>query len=153
MVRLEQSVHIAGTKTRRKLSNLLTGLYTTGTLSGRESFARKAGMSPGESEWNELIDNLGGTNYAGGSMKERGTDYWVEPNTGATNESGFSALPGGFRYRDGKFFDFGFSGYWWTSKEYSSARAYFIMLYYNESVLNYFNNTKQNGFSVRCIMD
>ena len=71
-------------------------------------------------EWTELTTFLGGEDIAGGKLKETGLTYWVEPNTGATNESGFTAFPGGFRYFDGKFFDFGFSAYWWSSGEYSS---------------------------------
>ena len=52
---------------------------------------------PSNAEWQELFDHLGGTNSAGGSMKESGTSHWTAPNTGATNASGFTALPGGQR--------------------------------------------------------
>jgi uncharacterized protein (TIGR02145 family) len=106
---------------------------------------------PSDAEWTELAKYLGGEEIAGGKLKEAGIVYWVEPNAGATNESGFSAFPGGFRYYDGKFFDFGFSGYWWTSGEYSPTRAYFRFLYYSEIILYRFNNNKKNGFSVRCL--
>ena len=108
---------------------------------------------PKDEEWSELADFSGGEGIAGGRLKETGTTYWVDPNFGATNEFGFTALPGGFRYYDGKFFDFGFSGYWWSSGEYSDARAYFRFLYYNESTFYRFNNDKKNGFSVRCLKD
>jgi uncharacterized protein (TIGR02145 family) len=80
---------------------------------------------PSDEEWTKLTNYLGGEMYAGDRLKEIGTDYWVSPNTGATNESGFTALPGGFRYYDGLFHDFGFSGYWWTSTEYAATRAFF----------------------------
>ena len=50
---------------------------------------------PSKAEWDELIANLGGASIAGGKMKEEGTDHWFDPNTGANNESGFTALPGG----------------------------------------------------------
>ena len=108
---------------------------------------------PSDEEWTELSTFLGGEEIAGGKLKESGITYWVEPNTGATNEDGFTAFPGGFRYYDGKFFDFGFSCYFWTSTEYSGARAYFRFLYYNEIILYRFNNNKRNGFSIRCIKD
>lgn len=106
---------------------------------------------PTDEEWTILTDYLGGETVAGGKMKETGTTFWVDPNTGATNSTAFSAFPGGFRYHDGKFFDFGFSAYWWTSTEYIPGVAWFRFLYYNESTLFRFNNQTRNGFSVRCI--
>lgn len=106
-----------------------------------------------DEEWNSLITCLGGEGVAGGKLKETGVDYWVDPNIAASNESGFSALPGGFRYYDGKFFDFGFSGYWWASGEYSQSRAYFRLLSSEDSVVFRFDNVKKNGFSVRCVKD
>lgn len=108
---------------------------------------------PGDDEWSSLTTLLGGENIAGGKLKEPGLTYWVEPNAGATNESGFSAFPGGFRYSDGKFFDFGFSSYWWSSKDYSGSRAWFRFLYYSDGNIYRFNNDKKNGFSVRCLKD
>jgi uncharacterized protein (TIGR02145 family) len=108
---------------------------------------------PSDEEWTRLTDYLGGQIYAGDRLKETGTDYWVSPNTGATNDVGYTALPGGLRYHDGIFHDFGFSGYWWTSTEYSSTRAYFRYIDYEYSELFRFNNLKKIGFSVRCIRD
>ena len=58
---------------------------------------------PPIAEFNELDVLLGGSNYAGGKLKEAGTSHWAEPNAAATNESGFTALPGGFRYDYGNF--------------------------------------------------
>ena len=106
-----------------------------------------------DAEWSVLTTYLGGESVAGGKMKETGVDYWVEPNVGATNDQGFSALPGGFRYYDGKFYDFGFSGYWWASGELSASRARFRYLSSDDSVVFRFDNLKKNGFSVRCIKD
>ena len=108
---------------------------------------------PTDEEWTKLIKYLGGESYAGDRLKETGTDYWVSPNTGATNESGYTALPGGLRYHDGIFHDFGFSGYWWTSTEYSDTRAFFRYMDYEYSNVFGFNNSKNIGFSVRCIRD
>jgi uncharacterized protein (TIGR02145 family) len=106
---------------------------------------------PTDAEWTTLTDYLGGENVAGGKMKEHGTTYWVSPNAGATNESSFTGLPGGFRYHDGEYFDFGFSGYWWSSTGYSDARAYFRFLYHEDRSIFRFNNDKKIGFSVRCL--
>jgi uncharacterized protein (TIGR02145 family) len=108
---------------------------------------------PTDEEFTILTNHLGGEMTAGGKMKVPDVTFWVDPNTGATNTSGFSALPGGFRYFDGKFFDFGFSGYWWSSTEYVASIAWFRFLYYNESSLFRFNNQMRNGFSIRCIKD
>lgn len=52
---------------------------------------------PNDTEWAILINYLGGENVAGGKVKESGTTHWASPNIGATNETGFAALPGGSR--------------------------------------------------------
>ena len=71
---------------------------------------------PGDAEWTELTDYIGGTSVAGGKMKETGTTHWNSPNTGATNESGFTALPGGRRdSSNGAFSNVGYYGYWWSA--------------------------------------
>jgi uncharacterized protein (TIGR02145 family) len=106
-----------------------------------------------DAEWTALTTYLGGESVAGGKLKETGTTYWVDPNSGATNELGYTALPGGFRYYDGKFFDFGFSGYWWSSEESSESRAYFRFMYFDDSNFYRFNNAKKMGLSIRCIKD
>jgi uncharacterized protein (TIGR02145 family) len=108
---------------------------------------------PSNMEWGTLVDYLGGEVMAGNRLKEAGTNYWVGPNTLATNESGFTALPGGFRYQDGLFHDFGFGGYWWTSTQQSTSRLYFRHLYYEDFKVFTFPNLKKNGFSVRCLKD
>lgn len=86
-------------------------------------------------------------------MKETGNTHWNSPNTGATNSSGFTGLPGGYRYTDGTFGFIGYSGYFWSSSEYSIADAWVRALYY--SYANVFRDyfTKGLGFSVRCLKD
>jgi uncharacterized protein (TIGR02145 family) len=108
---------------------------------------------PGDAEWTILTNYLGGEGSAGGKLKEKGTSFWVGPNTGATNESGFTALPGGLRYHDGSFHDFGFSGYWWTSTGLSQERSFFRYLDYEYSNIFRFDNLNRIGFSVRCVRD
>jgi uncharacterized protein (TIGR02145 family) len=70
---------------------------------------------PSEADWNELITFLGGQHYAGGKLKETGTLHWISQSQGTTNETGFTALPGGCRYLDGTFRDLREYGYWWMS--------------------------------------
>ena len=80
---------------------------------------------PTDDEWTTLTDYLGGENVAGGKLKETGTTHWLSPNTGATNSSGFTALPAGFRYYVGVSFNrLGLSTYWWSATAYSSAYAW-----------------------------
>jgi len=108
---------------------------------------------PSDAEWTELTDYLGGESVAGGKLKETGTTHWASPNTGATNETGFTALPGGFRLSNGTFNDIGYLGYWWSATEYNATYAWYRSMYYNLS--NVFRNydDKEVGFSVRCVRD
>ncbi len=109
---------------------------------------------PSNNEWTVLIDYLGGSDVAGGKMKTTGTTHWNSPNTGATNESGFSGLPGGVRdYYYNEFFDCTYSGRWWSSVEYSSIYAWYLILGYDAAVLNMTYYHKEEGGSVRCLMD
>ncbi len=108
---------------------------------------------PSDNEWKVLIDYLGGGEVAGGKMKTTGTNHWNNPNTGATNSSGFTALPGGCRYTDGSFYGLSYYGYWWSSSEYDASYAWGRYLYYSSAdVLRYFYD-KSSGFSVRCLKD
>jgi uncharacterized protein (TIGR02145 family) len=109
---------------------------------------------PTDAEWTTLINYLGGESVAGGAMKEAGTAHWISPNTGATNSSGFTALPGGGRdYSDGTFDGLGLVGYWWSATEVSATGAWFCYLYFNGPNAYLYDHDKQNGFSVRCLKD
>jgi len=95
---------------------------------------------------------------AGGKMKETGLDHWNSPNTGATNESGFTGLPAGFRINSGDstnmyYHQLGLYGYFWSSSESSSLGAWGRLLYYNYSSVLRYDYGKQIGFSVRCLGD
>ena len=105
---------------------------------------------PSDGEWTTLTDYLGGMSIAGGKMKEEGTTHWSSPNAGATNESGFSGLPGGFRTSNGTFYNLGNIGYWWSSTE-SGANAWYRYLSYNDVNVNRSNLDERLGFSVRCL--
>lgn len=112
---------------------------------------------PTDAEWSTLSTYLGGDSVAGGKMKtkgtiEAGTGYWRDPNTSASNESGFTGLPGGFRALDGAFTSLGFYGYFWTSAE-SGAGALFLLLHYVNATVGQSINDKKLGFSVRCVKD
>jgi uncharacterized protein (TIGR02145 family) len=106
---------------------------------------------PTVTEWDALVANLGGVEVAGGKMKS--TQYWQSPNTDATNESGFSGLPGGSRYL-GEFIDIGYYGDWWSSTELNNNDVvwYRNLLYLHGASFNY-TSVKRNGLCVRCLRD
>ena len=109
---------------------------------------------PNDEEWNTLIDYLGGSEIAGGKMKEAGTVHWQSPNTGATNESGFSAVPSGYRTLSGS--EFLFSGqrsYYWSATNAAIIDARNFSLNYRSAEIYNVGSNKKWGFSVRCIRD
>lgn len=106
---------------------------------------------PTDAEWTTLTTFLSNN---GGKLKEAGTAHWPIPNTGATNESGFTALPGGWLGFSGSFSDIQYTGYWWSATQNNSLSAWERELYYgNTTVGRNGSNSKFVGLSVRCIKD
>jgi uncharacterized protein (TIGR02145 family) len=93
----------------------------------------------------------------GGMMKEPGTEHWNDPNTGATNESGFNALPSGRRSSSGHYNRMGTHSYFWSSTEYYDEPQWRFgqtrELHYNRSEVNLEIGGKEKGFCVRCVRD
>ena len=108
---------------------------------------------PTDTEWTTLTTKLEGESVAGGKMKSVGTTLWTTPNTGATNSSGFTGLPGGFRDYDGTFYYIGNYGFWWSSTQNGTTDAWFRFLNYNDGNAYRVSLNKKNGFSVRCLRD
>jgi uncharacterized protein (TIGR02145 family) len=107
---------------------------------------------PTDAEWTTLTTFLGGESVAGGKMKSIGTTLWTSPNTDATNSSGFSAPPGGYRSGGiGTFSYIGNYGLWWSSSEYITAYAWYRSLNYFNGIASGFNNNNDHGYSVRCL--
>jgi len=106
---------------------------------------------PSDAEFITLATSLGVDSLAGGKLKESGSINWFIPNTYATNSTGFSALPYGYRYYNGSYQNLGYSGNWWSSSEYSTASARYFYLVYNKGNTGRNNIDKQYGLSVRCI--
>lgn len=110
---------------------------------------------PGIADWDTLINYLGGIYVASGKLRESDITHWRPPNIGATNESGFTALPG--CYRDNSFGEFkeqiGDFGLYWSSSELNNYNNYYISLdaYINE-VFRY-DDQINLGISIRCIKD
>jgi len=128
-------------------------LYNWYAVNDSRSIAPAGWHVPSDAEWQKLVDYLGGASVAGGKMKETGTTHWKSPNTGATNESGFAALPGGYRYYNGTFATQGYYAYFWSSTESSSYTAWYRVLYYDTSRVSRAHYSRQAGFSVRLVRD
>ncbi|MBP6978994.1 MAG: FISUMP domain-containing protein [Bacteroidales bacterium] len=104
----------------------------------------------GDPEW----DKMGVRGYdAGGNLKEPGTVHWIPPNEGASNSSGFTGLPGGYRITTGEFGNSGSDGYFLTSSQYDSTRSWSRLLCYYTMQLSRPFYLKKVGFSVRCLKD
>jgi uncharacterized protein (TIGR02145 family) len=148
-------------------NDAVTYKATYGALYNRYSITDKlcpeSWHVPSSDEWETLATFLGGQRIlpsnsyivAGGKLKEAGTSHWTSPNTG-TNESGFTALPGGCRDDSGSFCYIKDYGYWWTS----SRRMWDWGLYGNIYIYMYYSSNDvsigetpwfKEGFSVRCI--
>lgn len=96
------------------------GIYDAASLANpalRKKLAPTGWHVPTDAEWTTLTTCLGGITIAGGKMKETGTAHWQSPNQDATNSSGFTGLPGGYRFSYGSFNFIGNYGFWWSSSE------------------------------------
>ena len=127
-------------------------LYNWYAVNDSRNLAPEGWHVASDSEWTVL------TSYPGVNLKERGTQHWYPPNTGANDNNGFTALPGGSRNFDGPFpvdslTGIGYDGSWWTSTSVDSANAYYRGMRYN--VTDAFRGTanKNYAFSVRCVKD
>ena len=110
---------------------------------------------PDNSDLITLSDFLGGRDLAGGHLKEKGTDHWISPNTGADNSTGFTALPGGIKnyFPEEPFFGYiGYFGFWW-SRSVKDDYPYSITMYNTLTMLNNITTDKRQGLSIRCIKD
>jgi uncharacterized protein (TIGR02145 family) len=128
-------------------------LYNSYAVKDNRKIAPTGWHVPSDQEWTVLTDYFGGESIAGGKLKETGTEHWYNPNTGATNESGFTGLPGGFRYNAGWFDDIGRSGSWWTSTEDVRGHSWERWLYYGSPEVDRSVDNEALGFSIRCIKD
>ena len=137
-------------------------------MAGRvESIANPSGVKgicpegwhlPSEAEWLQLSNYLNGSGDDGGVLKEEGTLHWESPNTGATNEFGFTALPGGYRGDASSFTKIKTNGHWWstTADNGNSCARYFYLSHGNANAEIFYEKNTQNkgwGLSVRCVRD
>jgi len=134
------------------INNPLYGaLYNWYTINDNRGLCPKGWHVPTQAEWIILRTYLGGTEAAGGKMKSY-SDLW-NLNTGTTNASRFSGIPGGGRNNYGDFYSKGQYGHWWSSNSISEIGARIFWLSFSQPALNQNSSNKINGYSIRCIKD
>jgi uncharacterized protein (TIGR02145 family) len=135
---------------RTTFSNTYGALYNWSAINSRK-LCPSGWHVPSDAEWTTLTTYLGGVVIAGGKLKESSVTFWNYPNVAATNESGFTALPGGWRMTNGEFWNVGYAGVWWSATQRTTSSAWGLIIYSNYSEA--FSSTYNNhwGLSVRCI--
>ncbi|MDC1050965.1 FISUMP domain-containing protein, partial [Candidatus Marinimicrobia bacterium] len=132
--------------------NIYGNLYNWWVTNDERDVCPVGYMVPSNQDFQELGEYLGGNDVAGGKMKEEGFEHWASPNTGATNESGYTALPGGFRtVGGGSYLSVGTYGFIWSSTESNDNDGVSRRLDSDREDLQESINSKQDGFSIRCI--
>jgi uncharacterized protein (TIGR02145 family) len=128
-------------------------LYNWYAVNDQRGLAPVGYHIPSDAEWTELENCLGGSDVAGGKLKEAGIAHWFSPNEGATNSSGFSGLPGGYRVSNG-YGGIRINGTWWSSTEFDTTNSWYSGdMYYGNTGIGRDIGSKVDGFSVRCVKD
>lgn len=130
-------------------------LYNWHTINDNRIICPKGWHIPTLKEWKELEEYLGGGKLAFDKMKEPGTSHWKTSNESASNDSGFTSLPSGFRLYNGNFDEIGINAPWWTSTEKDSQFAYPYAVIGGTDIHRLKSNgfSKNVGFPVRCLKD
>lgn len=128
-------------------------LYNWHAVADSRNIAPIGWHVPTDAEWDILKNYLGGGNVAGGKMKEVGITHWQTPNTDATNSSGFTGLPGGYRSNQGSFIDMTIREYWFSSTQFDAINAGSRAVVYNSGYIDISPNDKKIGMAIRCIKD
>lgn len=133
---------------------LYGGLYNWYTVNIGK-LAPKGWHVPTDEEWTKLTDFLGGKNVAGKYLSEKGSTHWDSPNSESTNESGFTALPGGCMTTNGEFNFIGSGGLWWSSTidQYYERFSWYRVIHSGSSIVERSAGFKEFPMSVRCIRD
>ena len=133
--------------------NTLGKLYNWYAVNDARGLAPTGWHVPTDAEWTTLTDCLGGEIIAGGKLKETGTSRWNSPNAGATNSSGFSAVPGGCRAFFVAFNTIDYFGFWWSTTVDDTTNTWGRSLLFNSASINSGKGYKGNGCSVRLVRD
>ena len=136
------------------VSTIYGKLYNWYAVADSRNLCPSGWHVPSDADWTILTTYLGGESVAGGKLKEIDTTHWKSPNTGATNETGFTALPGGqFSLFSGTFDGIGSYTAWWSSIESYPDLVWFRGLHYNSKIVTLSYSIKKTGLSVRCLKD
>jgi uncharacterized protein (TIGR02145 family) len=127
-------------------------LYTWYAVTDNRNVCPNGWHVPTHTEWTTLNNYLGGNNISANKLRETGTAHWIAPNAGATNETGFTALPSGYRDGGVYFGNIGEVAEWWSSTEFSAGSIYYWEIY-NGNLWNHESGLGSIGFSVRCLRD
>lgn len=135
------------------ISAVYGNLYNWNAVKDSRGLAPAGWHVPSRGEWDTLQSWVGSN--AASKLKESGTVHWNLPNSDATNESGFSALPGGWRLNLGNYFYIGTNGYWWTrSNDYlGGGFAYSCGMNSDSTRVETLATITNFGLSVRCVKD
>lgn len=128
-------------------------LYTWYVVNDSRGVCPTGWHVPTTAELETLRDFLGGKDVAGGMLKETGSNHWNSPNTGATNSTGFTALPGGRRDGGGNFQELGNLSCCWNSNQSDNYNAFNFFMAYNHAEVNLNPGSSRYGLSIRCIKD
>ncbi len=135
-------------------SSIYGGLYNFYVVSdtNRLNICPMGWHVPTSDDWDTLNQFLLNIGNVGGQLKEEGFAHWMPPNTGASNSSGFTALPAGYRDIDGTFKLVGYQTYWWSSNQ-SPNNIKALHLYHDSQFAFFVTQPKSRGLSVRCLKD
>jgi uncharacterized protein (TIGR02145 family) len=122
------------------------------TQQGVQGICPEGWHIPTQSELTSLVAAMGGQGLAGGKLKETGTWHWLSPNTGATNESGFTFYGSGFRFSDGTFDAINhFAGIWTSTQNPAGAGTWGRVMMCDNTTMPQYSYNKILGFNVRCL--
>jgi uncharacterized protein (TIGR02145 family) len=133
------------------------GLYnwyaTNPATNGNKQLCPEGWRVASDADFTALTSFLGATTTAGGKLKETGFTHWNSPNTGASNEKGFTALPGGWRGWNANFQDMGTYCWFWTQTEQVGNFAWLRNMFHNAANMGRGTVNKSHGLAIRCIKD
>jgi len=133
---------------------LLYNWYTVDSASnGNKNICPVGWHIPSDTEWLSLQNFLGGSSSSGSKLKETGNNHWLLPNNDATNETGFTALPTGYKLWNGTFINVGYYSYWWSkTPDISNPNfAWFFGCYYDIAAFEGYTYDKKSAYAIRCI--
>ncbi len=109
---------------------------------------------PARDEWEQMITLLGGYDVAGAKLKEQGLEHWLDPNSGASDDYGFKALPGGYGSGVGVYLGY-YASFWTTTRVYGedNDETFMYYLYYNNTTIARDSDFGSSGYSIRCIRE